>query len=158
MSIDPPGWAGETLNGKKESLYIGLYTQFETGTGQRDRNYMMKRKKEDYQALSQMLRDFNIDEIKAARIIRSSLGAGRPRSAFKPIIYRDIHDLMNRRKLKKKSAIRNYLKGTRFKFLQEMFNFKGKTISRIEQICTEVEKNPKLLQGLGSLKIDEKNA
>ena len=118
----------------------------------------MKKKKEDYQSLSQLLRDYNIDEIKAARIIRSSLGAGRPRSAFKPIIYRDIHDLMNRRKLKKKSAIRVYLKSTRFKFLQEMFNFKGKTISRIEQICTEVEQNPKSLQGLGSLKIDEKNA
>ena len=38
---------GETLNGKKESLYIGLYTQFETETGQRDRNYIMKKKKED---------------------------------------------------------------------------------------------------------------
>ena len=60
---------GETLNGKKESLYIGLYTQFETETGQRDRNQIMKKKKEDYQSLIQLLRDFKIDEIKAARII-----------------------------------------------------------------------------------------
>ena len=138
-----------------------MYTQFETGTGQRDRNSIMKKKKEDYQTLIQMLRDFKIDEKEAAKTILSSLKSGRPRSAFKPIIYRDIQDLMKRRKLSKlskKSAIRNYLKSTRFKFLQEMFNIKGKTISRIEQICTEVEKNPKLLQGLGSLKIDEKNA
>ena len=136
-----------------------MYTQFETGTGQRDRNYIMKKKKEDFQSLIQMLRDFKIDEKEAAKTILSSLKSGRPRSAFKPIIYRDIQDLMKRRKLSKlskKSAIRNYLKSTRFKFLQEMFNIKGKTISRIEQICTEVEKNPKLLQGLGSLKIDEK--
>ena len=138
-----------------------MYTQFETGTGQRDRNYIMKKKKEDFQSLIQMLRDFKIDEKEAAKTILSSLKSGRPRSAFKPIIYRDIQDLMKRRKLSKlskKSAIRNYLKSTRFKFLQEMFNIKGKTISRIEQICTEVEKNPKLLQGLGSLKINEKNA
>jgi len=138
-----------------------VYTQFETGTGQRDRNYIMKKKKEDFQSLIQMLRDFKIDEKEAAKTILSSLKSGRPRSAFKPIIYRDIQDLMKRRKLSKlskKSAIRNYLKSTRFKFLQEMFNIKGKTISRIEQICTEVEKNPKLLQGLGSLKINEKNA
>ena len=133
-----------------------MYTQFETGTGQRDRNYIMKKKKEDFQSLIQMLRDFKIDEKEAAKTILSSLKSGRPRSAFKPIIYRDIQDLMKRRKLSKKSAIRNYLKSTRFKFLQEMFNFTGGTISRIEQICTEVEKNPKLLQGLGSLKIDEK--
>ena len=134
---------------------------FETEAGQRDRNSIMKKKKEDYQTLIQMLRDFKIDEKEAAKTILSSLKSGRPRSAFKPIIYRDIQDLMKRRKLSKlskKSAIRNYLKSTRFKFLQEMFNIKGKTISRIEQICTEVEKNPKLLQGLGSLKINEKNA
>ena len=121
----------------------------------------MKKKKENYQFLIQMLRDFKIDEKEAAKTILSRLGSGRPRSVFKPIIYRDIQDLMKRRKLSKlskKSAIRNYLKSTRFKFLQEMFNIKGKTISRIEQICTEVEKNPKLLQGLGSLKINEKNA
>ena len=138
-----------------------MYTQFETGTGQRDRNYIMKKKKEDFQSLIQMLRDFKIDEKEAAKTILSSLKSGRPRSAFKPIIYRDIQDLMKRRKLSKlskKSAIRNYLKSTRFKFLQEMFNIKGKTISRIEQICTEVEKNPIILQGLGSLKINEKNA
>ena len=136
-----------------------MYTQFETGTGQRDRNSIMKKKKEDYQTLIQMLRDFKIDEKEAAKTILSSLKSGRPRSAFKPIIYRDIQDLMKRRKLSKlskKSAIRNYLKSTRFKFLQEMFNFTGGTISRIEQICTEVEQNPKSLQGLGSLKIDEK--
>ena len=118
----------------------------------------MKKKKEDYQSLIQLLRDFKIDEKEAAKTILSRLGTGRPTSAFKSIIYRDIQDLMNRRKLKKKSAIRVYLKSTRFKFLQEMFNFKGKTISRIEQICTEVEQNPKSLQGLGSLKINEKNA
>ena len=119
---------------------------------------MMKKKKEDYQSLIQMLRDFKIDEKEAAKTILSRLGSGRPRSVFKPIIYRDIQDLMKRRKLSKKSAIRNYLKSTRFKFLQEMFNIKGKTISRIEQICTEVEQNPKSLQGLGSLKINENNA
>ena len=122
---------------------------------------MKKEEEEDYQSLIQMLRDFKIDEKEAAKTILSRLGSGRPRSVFKPIIYRDIQDLMKRRKLSKlskKSAIRNYLKSTRFKFLQEMFNIKGKTISRIEQICTEVEKNPKLLQGLGSLKINEKNA
>jgi hypothetical protein len=118
----------------------------------------MKKEKENYQSLIQLLRDFKIDEKEAAKTILSSLKSGRPRSAFKSIIYRDIQDLMNRRKLKKKSAIRVYLKSTRFKFLQEMFNFKGKTISRIEQICTEVEKNPIILQGLGSLKINEKNA
>ena len=116
----------------------------------------MKKEKENYQSLIQLLRDFKIDEIEAAKSIRSRLRSGRPRSAFKSIIYRDIQDLMNRRKLKKKSAIRVYLKSTRFQFLQKMFNFTGGTISRIEQICTEVEQNPKSLQGLGSLKIDEK--
>ena len=129
---------------------------FETEAGQRDRNSIMKKKKEHYQTLIQMLRDFKIDEKEAIGIILSRLRSGRPKSSFKPIIYQDIHDLMNRRKLKKKSAIRVYLKGTKFKFLQEMFNFKGETISRIEKICTEVEQNPKSLQGLGSLKIDEK--
>ena len=129
---------------------------FETEAEQRDRNYMMKKKKEDYQTLIQMLRDFKIDEKEAIGIILSRLRSGRPTSSFKPIICKDIHNLMNRRKLKKKSAIRVYLKSTRFQFLQKMFNFKGGTISRIEQICTEVEQNPKSLQGLGSLKIDEK--
>ena len=129
---------------------------FETEAGQRDRNSIMKKKKEDYQTLIQMLRDFKIDEKEAIGIILSRLRSGRPKSSFKPIIYQDIQDLMNRRKLKKKSAIRVYLKSTRFQFLQKMFNFKGGTISRIEQICTEVEQNPKSLQGLGSLKIDEK--
>ena len=118
----------------------------------------MKKEKENYQSLIQMLRDFKIDEIEAAKIIRSKLRSGRPKSSFHPIVYQDIHDLMNRRKLTKKSAIRIYLKSTKFKFLQEIFKFKGKTISRIEQICTEVEKNPKVLKGLGSLKINEKNA
>ena len=42
----------------------------------------MKKKKENYQFLIQMLRDFKIDEIKAAKIIRSSLGSGRPKSSF----------------------------------------------------------------------------
>jgi hypothetical protein len=118
----------------------------------------MKKEKENYQSLIQMLRDFKIDEKEAAKIIRSKLRSGRPKSSFHPIVYQDIHDLMNRRKLTKKSAIRIYLKSTKFKFLQEIFKFKGKTISRIEQICTEVEKNPKVLKGLGSLKINEKNA
>ena len=116
----------------------------------------MKKKIDDYDSLIQMLRDFKIDEKEAAKTILSRLRSGRPKSSFKPIIYQDIHDLMNRRKLKKKSAIRVYLKSTRFQFLQKMFNFTGGTISRIEQICTEVEQNPKSLQGLGSLKIDEK--
>jgi len=118
----------------------------------------MKKKKEDFQSLIQMLRDFKIDEKEAAKIILSKLKSGRPKSSFHTIVYRDVHDLMNRRKLTRKSAIRNYLKSAKFKSLQEIFKFKGKTISRIEQICTEVEKNPKLLQGLGSLKINEKNA
>jgi len=102
-----------------------------------------------------MLRDFKIDEKKAAKIILSKLKSGRPKSLFNPIIYQDIHDLMKRRKLSKKSAIQNYLKGKKFKKLQEIFKFKGKTISRIEQICTEVKKK-RLLQGLKSLKLMKK--
>ena len=61
----------------------------------------MKKDKEDYQSLFQMLRDFKIDEKEAAKTILSRLRSGRPTSSFKPIIYQDIHDLMNRRKLKK---------------------------------------------------------
>ena len=45
---------------------------------------------------------FKIDEKEAAKTILSSLKSGRPRSEFKPIIYRDIQDLMKRRKLSKK--------------------------------------------------------
>jgi len=115
----------------------------------------MKKEKENYQSLIQMLRDFKIDEIEAAKIIRSRLGSGRPKSSFNPIIYQDIHDLMKRKKLSRKSAIRIYLKSTKFKFLQEVFEFQGKTISRIEQICTEVKKK-RLLQGLKSLKLMKK--
>ena len=92
----------------------------------------MKKEKENYQSLIQMLRDFKIDEIEAAKIIRSRLGSGRPKSSFNPIIYQDIHDLMKRKKLSKKSAIQNYLKGKKFKKLQEIFKFKGKTILGIE--------------------------
>ena len=57
---------------------------------------MKKEEEEDYQSLIQMLRDFKIDEKEAAKTILSRLGSGRPRSVFKPIIYRDIQDLMNR--------------------------------------------------------------
>ena len=116
----------------------------------------MKKEKENYQSLIQMLRDFKIDEKEAAKIIRSKLRSGRPKSSFHPIVYQDIHDLMNRRKLTKKSAIRIYLKSTKFKFLQEIFKFKGKTISRIEQICTEVEKIQKYLRVLDLLKLMKK--
>ena len=89
---------------------------FETEAEQRDRNSIMKKEKEDYQTLIQMLRDFKIDEKEAIGIILSRLRSGRPKSSFKPIICKDILNLMNRRKLKKKSSIQVYLNGAKFKY------------------------------------------
>ena len=58
----------------------------------------MKRKKEDYQSLIQMLRDFKIDEIEAAKIILSKLKSGRPKSTFNLDIYFGFTALMNKKK------------------------------------------------------------
>ena len=58
----------------------------------------MKKKKENYQSLIQMLRDFKIDEIEAAKIILSNLGSGRPKSKFKLDMYFSVIELMNKKK------------------------------------------------------------
>ena len=54
----------------------------------------MKKEKENYQSLIQMLRDFKIDEIKAAKIIRSNLGSGRKKSKFKLEMYFNVIKLL----------------------------------------------------------------
>jgi len=69
----------------------------------------MKKKKENYQSLIQMLRDFKIDEIKAAKIIRSNLGSGRKKSKFKLDMYFSVIELMNKKKISRQSAIINFL-------------------------------------------------
>ncbi len=111
----------------------------------------MKKKIDDYGSLIQILKDENISEANAIELISNKSKSGRPPILVTTVIYLDIKEIMKRLRLTRKSAIRVYLKSTKFKFLQEIFNFKGKTISRIEQICTEVEKNPILVKGLGSL-------
>ena len=56
-----------------------------------------------------MLRDFKIDEIKAAKIIRSNLGSGRKKSKFKLDMYFSVIELMNKKKISRQSAIINFL-------------------------------------------------
>ena len=87
-----------------------MYILFETDGGQRDRYQVMKKEEEeDYQSLIQMLRDFKIDEIEAAKIILSKLKSGRPKSTFKLDIYFSVIELMNKKKISRQSAIINFL-------------------------------------------------
>ena len=47
----------------------------------------MKKEKENYQSLIQILRDVKIDKIEATKIILSKLKSSRPKSTFKLDIY-----------------------------------------------------------------------
>ena len=127
---------------------------FETEAGQRDRNSIMKKEKEDYQSLIQMLRDFKIDEKEAAKIILSKLRSGRPKSNFKLDIYFSVIELMNKKKISRQSAIINFLeKGKTYSEIKKKYNIKTKKhhITRIHQIFREVEGDPFLLKGIASL-------
>jgi hypothetical protein len=114
---------------------------------------MMKKKKEDYQSLIQMLRDFKIDEKKAARIILSRLKSGRPKSTFNLDIYFGVTELMNKKKISRQSAIINFLKGRTYSKIKKKYNIKIKKhhVTRIHQIFREVEGDPFLLKGIASL-------
>ncbi len=113
----------------------------------------MKRKKEDYQSLIQMLRDFKIDEIEAAKIILSKLKSGRPKSTFKLDIYFSVIELMNKKKISRQSAIIHFLKGRTYSEIKKKYNIKTKKhhVTRIHQIFREVEGDPFLLKGIASL-------
>ena len=125
----------------------------------------MKKKIDDYGSLIQILKDEKISEAKAIKLISNKSKSGRPPILVKTVIYLDIKEIMKRSRLTRKSAIRNYLKSDKFKLLSDFetkdkkSKLMGKSISRLEQIYDEVEKNPILVKGLGSLnKSFKKNA
>ena len=113
----------------------------------------MKKEKENYQFLIQMLRDFKIDEKKAARIILSRLKSGRPKSTFNLDIYFGVTALMNKKKISRQSAIIHFLKGRTYSEIKKKYNIKTKKhhVTRIHQIFREVEGDPFLLKGIASL-------
>ena len=116
---------------------------------------MKKEEEEDYQSLIQMLRDFKIDEIEAAKIILSKLKSGRPKSTFKLDIYFSVIELMNKKKISRQSAIINFLeKGKAYPEIKKKYEIKTKKhhVTRIHQIFREVESDPFLLRGIASLK------
>ena len=115
---------------------------------------MMKKKKEDYQSLIQMLHDFKIDEKEAAKTILSRLRSGRPKSTFNLDIYFGVTELMNKKKISRQSAIINFLeKGRAYSEIKKKYNIKTKKhhVTRIHQIFREVEGDPFLLKGIASL-------
>ena len=101
-----------------------------------------------------MLRDFKIDEIKAAKIIRSNLGSGRKKSKFKLEMYFNVIKLMNKKKISRQSAIINFLEGKAYQKIKKKYEIKTKKhhVTRIHQIFREVESDPFLLRGIASLK------
>ena len=117
----------------------------------------MKKKINDYGSLIQILKDENISEAKAIELISNKSKSGRPPILVRTVIYLDIKEIMKRSRLTRKSAIRIYLRSDKFKLLSNIVTkdkkskFIGKSISRLEQIYDEVEKNPILVKGLGSL-------
>jgi hypothetical protein len=114
----------------------------------------MKKEKENYQSLIQMLRDFKIDEKEAAKIILSKLKSGRPKSTFKLDIYFSVNELMNKKKISRQSAIINFLEGKAYQEIKKKYEIKTKKhhVTRIHQMFREVESDPFLLRGIASLK------